>query len=149
MLNAAMIGLGWWGQKLVRAAEGSDLIRFTRAVTLEPDLAREFCATRKLKLGASYDDVLADRGIDAVVLATPHTTHRRLVEAAAGARKHVFCEKPFAMSKADAQAALSACRRAGVDPTSPRSGSFPFAVQHFAGRPAWSPNPTNTAAAEA
>ncbi len=114
MLNAAIVGLGWWGQKLVRAADGSDLIRFTRAVTLEPDLAREFCATRKLKLGASYDDVLADRGIDAVVLATPHTTHRRLVEAAAGARKHVFCEKPFAMSKTDAQAALAACRRAGV-----------------------------------
>ena len=39
----------------------------------------------------------------AVVLATPHTKHRAQVEAAAAAGKHVYCEKPFALSKADAQ----------------------------------------------
>lgn len=114
MLNAAIVGLGWWGQKLVQAAEGSQLIRFARAVTLEPELAREFCQARKLALGASFDEVLADPQIDAVVLATPHTTHRALVEKAAAAGKHVFCEKPFAMSKADAEAALAACARARV-----------------------------------
>jgi predicted dehydrogenase len=48
------------------------------------------------------------------VLATPHTMHRRQVEAIAGAGKHLYCEKPFALSKADAQAALDACRRAGI-----------------------------------
>jgi len=114
MLNAAIIGLGWWGQKLAQAAQGSPLIRFTRGVTLEPELAAEFAASMKLKIGTSYEEVLADKSIDAVVLATPHTTHRGLVEKAAAARKHVFCEKPFAMSKADAQAALKAVERAGV-----------------------------------
>jgi predicted dehydrogenase len=49
-----------------------------------------------------------------VVLATPHTRHRLQVEAAAARGKHVFCEKPFALNKADAAAALAACRRAGV-----------------------------------
>jgi predicted dehydrogenase len=57
---------------------------------------------------------LADPGIDAVVLATPHTLHRPQVEATAAAGKHVFCEKPFALTKADAEAAITACRRAGV-----------------------------------
>ena len=37
MLNAAMIGLGWWGKELVRSARTSQLMRFTRGVTLEPD----------------------------------------------------------------------------------------------------------------
>jgi len=58
--------------------------------------------------------VLADPAIDAVLLATPHTSHRRMVEAAAAAGKHIYCEKPFALTKADAEAALAACERAGV-----------------------------------
>src|SRR3954471_12960036 len=115
MLNAAIIGLGWWGKELVRSVQGrSALINFSRGVTLEPELARDFAAQMKFDLGTSYDEVLADPKIDAVVLATPHTRHREQVEAAAARGKHVFCEKPFALSKADAQAALAACRRAKV-----------------------------------
>jgi predicted dehydrogenase len=114
MLNSAMIGLGWWGKRLVEAADGSDAIRFARGVTLEPEAESEFGAKHQLAIGTSYTDVLADPAIEAVVLATPHTQHRAMVEAAAAAGKHVFCEKPFALSKTDAQAALAACRRAGV-----------------------------------
>jgi predicted dehydrogenase len=115
MLNAAVIGLGWWGKELVRSVQNtSEFIRFSRAVTLEPGPAREFAAEMGLVLGTSYEDVLADPKIDAVVLATPHTPHRRQVEAAAAAGKHVFCEKPFALSLADAKAALAACRKARV-----------------------------------
>jgi predicted dehydrogenase len=113
MLNAAIIGLGWWGKRLVGASQGSPVIRFTRGVTLEPDLARDLAASG-IAIGTSYDDVLADRAIDAVVLATPHTRHRPQVEAAAAAGKHVYCEKPFALAKPDAQAMLAACARAGV-----------------------------------
>jgi predicted dehydrogenase len=115
MLNAAIVGLGWWGKELVRSVQGSSpRIGFSRAVTLEPDLAREFAAEQGLTLCTSYDDVLADPKIEAVVLATPHTQHRPQVEAAARAGKHVFCEKPFALTKADAAAALAACRGRGV-----------------------------------
>jgi predicted dehydrogenase len=58
--------------------------------------------------------VLADRAIQAVVLATPHSKHRAQVEAAARAGKHIYCEKPFALAKADAAAMLEAVKRAGV-----------------------------------
>jgi len=114
MLNAAIIGLGWWGKRLVQAADGSKSIRFSRGVTLEPELIRDFANERKLTIGTSYEEALADPAVDAVVLATPHTRHRAMVEASADARKHVCCEKPFAMKKSDAQAAIAACRRAGV-----------------------------------
>jgi predicted dehydrogenase len=115
MLNAAIIGLGWWGKELVRSVQGrSDVIRVSRGVTLEPELAGDFAAEMKFELGTSYQDVLDDPAIDAVILATPHTRHREQVEAAAARRKHVFCEKPFALTSADAQAAIAACRRAGV-----------------------------------
>ena len=115
MLNVAMVGLGWWGQTLVKSVQGkSDLIRFTRGVTLEPDLARDFATEMNFELGTSYEEVLADPAVDAVVLATPHTKHRGHVEAAAAAGKHIYCEKPFALTKADAQAALAAVKQAGV-----------------------------------
>src|SRR5262249_19037684 len=114
MLNAAVIGLGWWGKELVRSVPDSKLIRFPRGVTLQPEAAREFAKKAGFSVGTSYDEVLADRSIDAVVLATPHSQHRPQVEAAAAAGKHVFCEKPFALSLADAKAALAACRKAGV-----------------------------------
>ena len=49
-----------------------------------------------------------------MILATPHSKHRAQVEAAAAAKKHIYCEKPFALSKADAAAMLEACKRAGI-----------------------------------
>jgi len=113
-LKDAMIGLGWWGKELVRSARTSGLICFTRGVTLEPETVQDFAAETGLAIGTSYEDVLADKSIDAVVLATPHTRHRAQVEAAAAAGKHVFCEKPFALTVEDARAAIAACRRAGV-----------------------------------
>jgi predicted dehydrogenase len=115
MLNAAIIGLGWWGRELVQSVQGrSDLIRIARGVTLEPELAQDFAAKMNFALGTSYQEVLDDPAVDTIILATPHTKHREQVEAAAARGKHVFCEKPFALSLQDAQAAIAACRRAKV-----------------------------------
>jgi len=114
MLNTAIVGLGWWGQTLVKAAgDFGAPLKFTRGVTLEPDTVQDFVADRKIKLG-SFEEVLADPAIQAVVLATPHSAHPAQVIAAAGAAKHIYCEKPFALSKADAVAMLEAVERAGV-----------------------------------
>ena len=115
MLNTAIVGLGWWGKRLVEAARDFGApIRFVRGVTLEPDTVRDFTAEHKIALGTSFDEVLADPQVQAVILATPHSKHRSQVEAAAAANKHIYCEKPFALSKADAVAMLAACRRAGI-----------------------------------
>jgi len=114
MLNTAIVGLGWWGRTLVQAArEYGAPLRFTRGVTLEPGTVKDFAAEHDITL-SSFGEVLADRDVKAVILATPHTLHRAQVEAAAAAGKQIYCEKPFALSKADAIAALEACKRAGV-----------------------------------
>ena len=73
-----------------------------------------FAEAQKLTLADSYEALLADPNIDAVVLATPHSLHAAQVIAAAKAGKHVFCEKPFALHKADAEAAVAATQQAGV-----------------------------------
>ncbi|MFE7440638.1 Gfo/Idh/MocA family oxidoreductase [Streptomyces chartreusis] len=59
-------------------------------------------------------DLLADPKIDAVVIATPARTHADLVEAAARAGKAVYCEKPMAITLADADRAIAAAEKAGV-----------------------------------
>jgi predicted dehydrogenase len=115
MLNTAIVGLGWWGKTLVKAARdfGAPL-RFVRGVTLEPETVGDFAAEQQITLGTSLEEVLDDKSIEAVLLATPHTRHRAQIEAIAATGKHLYCEKPFALSKADAEVALDACQRAGI-----------------------------------
>ena len=115
MLDTAIVGLGWWGKTLVKAARDFGApINFVRGVTLEPDTVRDFAAEYKIPVGTSFDEVLADPNVKAVVLATPHTKHPEQVKALAAAGKHIYCEKPFALSKAEATAMLDAVKRAGV-----------------------------------
>jgi len=116
MLNAAIVGLGRWGQRLVDAvlAPPSAKLRFTRAVARTPEKVRAYCSTRAISLGADLAPVLADPAVDAVVLATPHSQHAAQIEAAAAAGKHVFIEKPFTLDAASARAAARACAEAGV-----------------------------------
>jgi len=115
MIDAAIVGLGRWGRTLVDAVQGkSDKLRFTRAVSRNPDRLRDFAGQHQLQLVGDLSQVLADPAIDAVVLATPHSLHCDQVIAAAQAGKAVFCEKPLTLTETDAARAMEACRKAGV-----------------------------------
>jgi len=62
----------------------------------------------------SYEALLADPGLQAVVVCSENVKHLELVKMAATAGKHVLCEKPLATTTADGQAMIDACRSAGV-----------------------------------
>ena len=115
MINAAIIGLGRWGQNLVNSVQGkSDAIRFVAGATRTVGKAEAYAREKGFPLHDSYKKVLADPKIDAVVLATPHTQHAAQVVAAARAGKHVFTEKPLALTHASARTAVRACAKARV-----------------------------------
>jgi predicted dehydrogenase len=115
MINAAIVGLGRWGQNLVESVQGkSDKIRFVAGATRTVGKAKAYAAQQGFPLYDDYAKVLADPAIDAVVLATPHTQHARQVVAAAEAGKHVFAEKPFALTLKAARAAVRACAEHNV-----------------------------------
>jgi len=116
VINTAIVGLGWWGKTLVEAvADGSDDIKFVGATTRSlSDDAKAFSAEHGLKLYNSYEDILNDDAIEAVVLVTPNSTHVPQMIAAAEHGKHVFCEKPFALTGDGAREAVAAAERAGV-----------------------------------
>jgi predicted dehydrogenase len=115
MLGAAICGAGRWGTRLIESVQGkSSKIGFVAAVTRNPADKRPLADRFGLALTASYADVLADPNIDAVVLCTPHSQHAAEIIAAAKARKHVFCEKPFTLTRGDAEAAIAACKAASI-----------------------------------
>jgi predicted dehydrogenase len=113
-IRAAIVGLGRWGRNLVEASLGHEPLKIVRAVEPDADNARGFCVEHGLELTGNLEPVLADPSIDAVLLATPHSLHPAQVMACAAARKHVFCEKPLALRRADAARMFDACRHAGV-----------------------------------
>ena len=119
MLNAAIVGLGRWGKRLVDSvmeagAPRGDAIRIVRAVIRDPDKAREFLEGHRLTATSDYEALLADPDVGAILLATPHSLHADQAVAAAEAGKHVFVEKPFTLYRADAARVAAACKAAGV-----------------------------------
>jgi len=115
MIQAAIVGLGTWGQHLVSAVQGkSDAIRFTAGATRTPQKAADFCRAHGIRLVSNFDELLKEGSIDAVVLATPHSTHAEQIAAAAEAGKHVFVEKPLALTLDDADRVAARAAAAGV-----------------------------------
>ena len=115
MVNAAIVGLGWWGRVLVASVrEGARRIRFTHAVEREPAKHAAFAAAHGLAMMATLADALALPEIDAVVLATPHSLHVEQILACAAAGKPVFTEKPLALALSEARRAVTACGDADV-----------------------------------
>jgi predicted dehydrogenase len=115
MIRAAIVGLGRWGRSLVASVQGkSNDIRFVLAHTRTRATAEDFCRDQGVPLVDSYEQILADPTVDAVVLATPHSLHEQQIIAAAAAGKHIHVEKPITLTRAGADAAVAAARKAGV-----------------------------------
>ena len=115
MINAAVIGLGRWGKNIVEAVQGkSKRLRFIRGVSKEPELVRDFAAAKGFELSTEFEEAVFDPRVQAVFLATPHSLHVSQISAVAAAGKPVWCEKPLALTRAEAERAIAACGEAGV-----------------------------------
>ena len=115
MIDAAIVGMGRWGRILVDSVSGgSDVVRFVAGATRTLAKAVDYAAEKELRLHATYEELLTDPGVDAVVLASPHTAHFNQIMAAAEAGKHVYCEKPFCLTAAEARTALDALAAKGL-----------------------------------
>jgi predicted dehydrogenase len=110
MIRAAIVGIGLWGRNLVASVQGrSDVIRFVAGATRTPARAAEFCRQQGIELAESYESLLKNQHIEAVVLATPHSMHCAQIAAAAAAGKHVFVEKPLGVDAGAAARAVQSC----------------------------------------
>jgi predicted dehydrogenase len=111
----AVVGYGYWGPNLARNFAGIKGAALAAVCDERPDrraLAQSHHPS--VKVVSEYDEVLEDGEIDAVVLATPVSTHAPLALRALKAGKHVLVEKPLAGNSADARAVVLEAERLGL-----------------------------------
>jgi len=113
-LRVACVGMGWWSDVLADAVQRSGKIKIVSCYTRTKDKAEAFATKYKCKAAASYEAILADPSVEAVINTTPNDVHLETTRAAAKAGKHVFLDKPIANSVRDGRALTEACRDAGV-----------------------------------
>jgi 1,5-anhydro-D-fructose reductase (1,5-anhydro-D-mannitol-forming) len=107
-----IVGLGWVSTEfIVPAIAASSDSRLVACATRDPAKARTLGCER---VYPSHLELVRDREVDVVYVATPNALHKDAVLAAARAGKHVLCEKPLAMSVSDAREMQRACDEAGV-----------------------------------
>jgi len=114
-LGIAVVGAGSWGQNLVRNFANARRARLKYVCDRSEEiLAAQTAAFPGVQGATDYEVVLSDREIRAVVIATDAPSHFAMAMRALQAGKHVFVEKPLALSSADAAALVEAARKAGV-----------------------------------
>lgn len=113
-VRLGVVGLGWWGRVLADAVARSGAAKVVACFArTEADRAR-FAAEVGCRAAGSLPELLRADDVEGVVFATPHTAHLDHVRLAAATGRHVFVEKPLALTAAEAGAAVAVANQAGV-----------------------------------
>ena len=113
-LRVACLGMGWWSDVLADAMQRSGKFTIAACYTRSDEKRQKFAAKYACRAARSYEEILEDRTIEAIINTTPNSAHRESTTAAARAGKHVFLDKPIANTIEDARALTRACREAKV-----------------------------------
>jgi predicted dehydrogenase len=113
-MNVGCIGMGWWSDVLADAIVRSGRMKIASCYSRSRDKREAFARKYACTAAASYEEILGDRRIEAIINTTPNSAHLETTYAAAAAGKHVFLDKPIANTIDDARAITAACRQAKV-----------------------------------
>ena len=106
--------MGWWSEVLADAAVRTRRFQIVSCYTRSEEKRQAFASKYSCEAASSYEAMLADARVEAVINTTPNNVHLETTRAAAKAGKHVFLDKPIANTVADGLALTRACREAGV-----------------------------------
>ncbi len=112
-VRLASVGLGKWARTLAAAAARSGAVEIVRCFDPVEEARATFAEEIGARPAASYEELLKDSEVEGVIVATPHSTHADVACEAASAGKHLFVEKPFALTAAEARRIIEAAERAG------------------------------------
>ncbi|HUO45584.1 MAG TPA: Gfo/Idh/MocA family oxidoreductase [Acidimicrobiia bacterium] len=113
-IGLASIGVGWWGAHLAERSTAGGRAKLVACFARSPEKREAFADLFGCRAATSFGEVLSDPEVDGVIIATAHTSHLELIEAAAAAGKHVFVEKPLTLELMEARAAVAAAEAAGI-----------------------------------
>ena len=104
--------MGWWSDVLADAIKRSGKLTIAACYSRSNQKRKAFADKYGCRAASSYEEVLSDDSIKAIVNTTPNNVHLETTRSAARAGKHVFLDKPIANSIADGRAIATACREA-------------------------------------
>jgi predicted dehydrogenase len=113
-LRVACIGMGWWSDVLADAMRRSGKLKIVACYTRSEQKRQAFAEKYSCQAAPSYEAILADSEVEAIVNTTPNDAHLETTHAAASAGKHVFLDKPIANTVSDGRAITETCRKAGI-----------------------------------
>src|SRR5262249_39127455 len=114
-LSWGIIGTGGIASDFAEALRSSTRCRVVNVVGWSPEKVRAFAARWGVPASpAAIDQLLADRHVEAVYVASPHPAHEVQAMACIEAGKHVLCEKPMTVDAAGTQRVIEAARARGV-----------------------------------
>lgn len=113
-IGLGLVGLGWFGGVLADRANATGRSQVVSCFARSAEARAAFAEAKGCKAAESLEAMLEDPEVDAVLIATPHSTHPELIERASAAGRHIFVEKPLALTVADSLKAIAAAREAGV-----------------------------------
>jgi predicted dehydrogenase len=113
-LRVAALGMGWWSDVLADAAKRSGTIEIVTCFTRSEDKRRAFAARYGCRAADSYEQILQDKSVQAIINTTPNNVHLETTRMAAEAGKHVFLDKPIANAVAEGAEITRICEQAGV-----------------------------------
>ena len=113
-LRVGCLGMGWWSDVLADAVVRSGKIQIVSCYTRSEDKRNAFAKKYGCTAAPTYEAMLADKSIEAIINTTPNDVHLPSTKAAAEAGKHVFLDKPIANNVSDGRAITEVCKKAGV-----------------------------------
>ena len=113
-LRVACIGMGWWSDVLADAIKRSSKLKIVACFSRSEQKRAAFAAKYGCRALPSYEAVLSDPDVEAIINTTPNDVHLETTRMAAAAGKHVFLDKPIANSVSDGRKITECCRAAGV-----------------------------------
>jgi D-xylose 1-dehydrogenase (NADP+, D-xylono-1,5-lactone-forming) len=113
-LRVGILGAAKIAGSFMVGAKASSRVEVVAVASRDRAKGEAFARAHGIARACSYDELLADRGIDAIYNPLPNSLHAEWSIAAARAGKHVLCEKPLATSEAEAQAMFAAADAKGV-----------------------------------
>ncbi len=113
-VRLGVVGLGWFGGVLTESARSAGVADVVACFARSDDTRAAFAEKHGCRAVGDLDEMLADPGVDGVLIATPHSTHADIAVRTVEAGKHVFVEKPLALTVGDTKRVAEAASRAGV-----------------------------------
>ncbi|HEY5623250.1 MAG TPA: Gfo/Idh/MocA family oxidoreductase [Gammaproteobacteria bacterium] len=113
-VRVSCLGMGWWSDVLADAIGRTDHIEIISCFTRSQEKRNAFAEKYGCSAASSYEELLADDSVQAIINTTPNGVHLETVRQAAEAGKHVFLDKPIANTVADGLAITKACEEGNV-----------------------------------